>query len=66
MTAGSSRGDGASGATMGSPVARVVLAYDDLLWFRSGGEATREVGRSRQRRGLENGARSEALTGEGG
>jgi hypothetical protein len=50
---------------MGSPVAWVVPAYDGLLWFRSGGEATREVGHSRQRRGLENSARSEALTGEG-
>jgi hypothetical protein len=62
---GSSRGDGASGAAMGSPAARAVPAYDGLPCFRSGGETTSEVGHSRQRRGLENGVWSEALTGEG-
>jgi hypothetical protein len=50
---------------MGSPAARAVPAYDGLPCFWSGGEVTRVVGRSRQRRGLENGAGSEALTGEG-
>jgi hypothetical protein len=50
---------------MGSPVALAVLACDGLPCFRSSGETTSEVGRSRQRRGLENGTGSEALTGEG-
>jgi hypothetical protein len=53
------------GAATGSPAARAVLTYDDLPWFQSGGETTREVGCSRQRQGMENGAGSEALTGEG-
>jgi hypothetical protein len=65
MTMGSSLGDGALGAATGSPVARAVPAYDSLPWFQSGGETTREVGCNRQRRGLENNAKSEALTGEG-
>jgi hypothetical protein len=65
MTVGSLLGDGASRAATGSPVARAVPAYDGLPWFQSGGETTREVGRSHQRQGLENSARSEALTGEG-
>jgi hypothetical protein len=64
-TAGSSRGNGASGAAMSSPAAQGVPAYDGFPHFRSGGETIREVGRSLQRRGLENGAGSEALTGEG-
>jgi hypothetical protein len=50
---------------MGSPTAQAVSTFDDLSCFRSGGEATREVGRSRQQQGLENGIGSEALTGEG-
>jgi hypothetical protein len=49
----------------GSPAVLAVLAYDDLPCFRSGGETTHEVGCSRQRRGMENGAGSEALTSEG-
>jgi hypothetical protein len=47
---------------MGSPEAWAVPAYDGLPCFQSGGETTREVGYSHQRRGLENGAGSEALT----
>jgi hypothetical protein len=50
---------------MGSPAARAVPAYDVLPCFQSGGEMTREVGCSRQRQGVENGAGSKALTGEG-
>jgi hypothetical protein len=65
MTVGSSRGNRASGAAMGSPTAQGVPAYDSFPHFRSGGETIREVGRSLQRRGLENSAGSEALTGEG-
>jgi hypothetical protein len=42
-----------------------VPAYGGFPRFRSIGETIREVGRSLQRRGLENGAGSEALTGEG-
>jgi hypothetical protein len=49
---------------MGSPAAQAVSAYDGLVWFQSDGEMTREVGCSRQRRGLENSAGSEALTYE--
>jgi hypothetical protein len=50
---------------MSSPVAQGVPAYDDFPCFRSGGETIRQAGRSLQWRGLENGAGSEALTGEG-
>jgi hypothetical protein len=50
---------------MGSPTAWAVPAYDSLPFFRFDGETTSEVGCSRQRRGLENGTGSEALSGEG-
>jgi hypothetical protein len=46
-------------------VTRAVPAYDGLPWLRSAGEMICEVGCSRQQWGLENGAGSEALTGEG-
>jgi hypothetical protein len=52
---------------MGSPAAQAVSAYDGLVWFQSDGEMTREVGCSRQRRGLENsaGARLSPMNGVG-
>ncbi len=64
-TAGSSRGDGASRAAMGSPTARWVYGIRRFPRFRYGGEMTEGVGHSRQPRELDKGAGSEALTGDG-
>jgi hypothetical protein len=63
MMAGSSRGDGASGAATGSPAARWVYGIRRFPRFRYRGEMTGGVGHSRQRQGLDKGAGSEALTG---
>jgi hypothetical protein len=65
MMAGSSRGDGASEAATGSPAARWVYGIQHFPCFRYGGEMTGGVGHSRQRWGLDKGAGSEALTGDG-
>jgi hypothetical protein len=63
--AGSSRGDEASEAATGSPAVRWVYGIRRFPRFGYGGEMTGGVGHSRQRRGLDKGAGSEALTGDG-
>jgi hypothetical protein len=65
VTAGSSRGDGASRAATGSPTARWVYGIRRFPRFRYRGELTGGVGHSRQQWGLDKGAGSEALTGDG-
>jgi hypothetical protein len=64
-TAGSSRGNRASGAATGSPAARWVYGIQRFPHFLHGEEMTGGVGHSRQRQGLDKGAGSEALTGDG-
>jgi hypothetical protein len=64
-TAGSSRGDGASGAATGSPAARWVYGIRRFPRFQYGGEMTGRVGHRRQWWGLDKGAGSEALTSDG-
>jgi hypothetical protein len=53
------------GSGYGSPAARWFYGIRCFPRFQYGGEKTEGVGHSRQRQGLDKGAGSEALTGDG-